>query len=38
MFNDCEKTGKHGYLMKKGPVYKTLHESFVDDGWAKVNP
>ena len=33
----CEKTGKHGYLMKKGFVYKTLHESFMDDGWTKVN-
>lgn len=34
----CEKTGRHGYLMKKGFLYKTLHESFMDDGWTKVNP
>ena len=34
----CEKTGKHGYLMKKDLRYKTLHESFLDEGWAKVNP
>jgi hypothetical protein len=29
----CEKTGKPGRRMVKGSLYKTLHESFQQDGW-----
>ena len=32
----CEKTGKPGRLMKKHGTYKTLHESFTNDGWEIV--
>lgn len=32
----CEKTGKAGKLMVRNGYYKTLHESFKDDGWEEV--
>jgi hypothetical protein len=33
----CEVTGKHGYLMKKSFQYKTLNDSYLEQGWARVN-
>ena len=33
----CEVTGKHGYFMKKDFRYRTLHESYIEQGWAKVD-
>ena len=32
----CEETGGHGYLMKRMGQMKTLNESFMSDGWEKV--
>lgn len=32
----CEKTGKPGQLMEKSGQYKTLHDSFQEQGWAPV--
>lgn len=32
----CEVSGKHGYLMKKSFQYKTLHDSYLEQGWTKV--
>lgn len=33
----CEKTGLHGELMKRSGVYKTLHRSFIDEGWNPIS-
>jgi len=33
----CERTGKPGQLMQKGPRYKTLHHSFEFEGWKPVD-
>jgi len=32
----CEVTGRHGYLMKKSFRYRTLHDSYIQQGWTKV--
>jgi hypothetical protein len=32
----CEKTGKPGLLMEKGGRFKTLHPSFMSEGWTPV--
>lgn len=32
----CEKTGKPGLLMKKDGHFKTLHPSFMNEGWEPV--
>lgn len=33
----CEMTGERGSLMVKSGFYKTLAESFLHDGWTKVD-
>lgn len=33
----CEVTGKPGTLMIRNGVYKTLNESFKDEGWEETN-
>jgi len=35
-FTICEKTGKEGQLMNKDGQYQTLNQSFMDEGWQKV--